>query len=244
MLDKTPLIGFDRYVDIDWCRSAFDVALTIKSIDELKEQVAEVLPGIESQRKTLDILKRISTKPFDHLDDFVSRGLAIYRVEKDSSVLPVAWGAAIASYSFFGKTAETTGRLLSLQGDCTIKEVQRRMAEQYGDRSGVERAVNRVLQSQASWSALARDDVTKRVRNKDSTSVESEALTAWLIEAAVRYLGKAISISSLKSVPVLFPFTLSRSLNYVISNCPSLDIRTEGPNNQFVALRAPIGSKR
>lgn len=36
---------------------------------------------------------------------------------------------------------------------------------------------------------------------------------------------------------VLFPFNLTRPLAYVVSNSPSLDLRSEGPSNQLVALR-------
>jgi hypothetical protein len=111
MSHKVPLIGFDRFVDIEWCKTTFDVALAIQSLEQLKEQVAKCLPGPESQRKTLDILKRISTKPFESLEDFIERGLAIYRLEGEKSALPIAWGAAIVSYSFFGKSSETTGLL-------------------------------------------------------------------------------------------------------------------------------------
>ena len=62
-------------------------------------------------------------------------------------------------------------------------------------------------------------------------------LTAWLIEAAVRYAGKPVSVPGLQSLPVLFPFNLTRPLAYVVSNSPNLDLRSEGPSNQFVALR-------
>jgi len=240
MTTKMPLIGFDRFVDIEWCRSAFDVAADQSDIDALRNQIATLLPGAESQRKTLDILKRLSIKPFEHLSDFIGRGVAIYKTQGTASVLPLAWGASISSYSFFGKTAETTGRLLSLQGDCSIKELQRRMAEQYGDRSGIERAVSRVLQSQASWQALTRDETTKRIFKREALCIVDYDLTAWLIEAAVRYAGKPISVPSLQSLPVLFPFTLTRPLAYVVSNSPNLDLRSEGPSNQFVALRSVI----
>ena len=79
MTTKVPLIGFDRYVDIEWCRSAFDAAATQQSIEVIRDQVATMLSGIESQRKTLDVLKRLSTKPFEHMSDFISRGIAIYK---------------------------------------------------------------------------------------------------------------------------------------------------------------------
>lgn len=240
MTTKVPLIGFDRYVDIDWCRSALDAAATESSIEVVRDQVATMLPGIESQRKTLDVLKRLSTRPFEHLDDFIGRGIAIYKRLGQDLVLPLVWGASIASYPFFGKTSETAGRLLVLQGDCSIKELQRRMAEQYGDRSGIERAVTRVVQTQTSWQALTRDETAKRVIKRQAVLIDDDELTAWLIEAAVRYAGKPVSVPSLQSLPVLFPFNLTRPLAYVVSNSPSLDLRSEGPSNQFVALRSAI----
>lgn len=240
MTTKVPLIGFDRYVDIEWCRSALDAATTQSSIDVVRDQVATMLPGTESQRKTLDVLKRLSTKPFDHLADFIYRGIAIYRRRGQDVVLSLIWGASIASYPFFGKTSETIGRLLTLQGDCSIKELQRRMSEQYGDRSGVERAVARVIQSQESWQALTRDQTAKRVLKLQAVVIDDDELTAWLIEAALRYAGKPVSVPSLHSLPVLFPFNLTRPLAYVVSNTPSLDIRSEGPSNQYVALRSAI----
>lgn len=237
MTTKVPLIGFDRYVDIDWCRSALDAAATQSSVEVVRDQVASMLPGIESQRKTLDVLKRLSTKPFEHLADFIGRGIAIYKRLGQDTVLPLVWGAAIASYPFFGKTSETAGRLLALQGDCSIKELQRRMAEQYGDRSGIERAVTRVMQTQTSWQALTRDETANRVVKRQAVLIQDEELTAWLIEAAVRYAGKSVSVPSLQSLPVLFPFTLTRPLAYLASNSPDLVLRSEGPSSQFVELK-------
>lgn len=240
MTTKVPLIGFDRYVDIEWCRTALNAAATESSIEIVRDQVATMLPGIESQRKTLDVLKRLSIKPFEHLTDFIGRGIAIYKRLGQDMVLPLVWGASIASYPFFGKTSETAGRLLTLQGDCSIKELQRRMAEQYGDRSGIERAVTRVLQTQTSWQALTRDETAKRVIKHQVVLIEDDELTAWLIEAAVRYVGKSVSVPSLQSLPVLFPFTLTRPLAYVVSNSPNLELRSEGPSNHFVTLRGKI----
>ena len=36
-------------------------------------------------------------------------------------------------------------------------------------------------------------------------------LSAWLIEGAVRYIGKPISVPILQSLPVLYPFTLMQA---------------------------------
>lgn len=233
---KVPLIGFDRFVDIDWCRRSLDAAASQSSLDAVRDQVAIMLPGVESQRKTLDVLKRLSTNPFEHLVDFVGRGIAIYRKQGANALLPLVWGASIASYPFFGKTSETVGRLLALQGDCAIKDLQRRMAEKYGDRSGIERAVSRVLQSQESWKALSRNETAKRFVKRQPMLIDDDAISAWLIEAAVRYTGKSLPVSSLQLLPVLFPFNLTRPLGYVLSHSVNLSLRSEGTNNQFVDL--------
>lgn len=99
---------------------------------------------------------------------------------------------------------------------------------------------NMVIQSQASWGALERVEKGKRVIRLAPTSIDNDELTAWLIEAAVRYAGKPVSVPGLQSQPVLFPFTMTRPVAYVVSNSPNLDLRSEGPSNQFVALRAAI----
>jgi len=80
----------------------------------------------------------------------------------------------------------------------------------------------------------------KRVIRMAPTPIDNDELTAWLIEAAVRYAGKPVSVPSLQSLPVLFPFTLTRPLAYVVSNSANLILRSEGPSNQFVALRSTI----
>ena len=97
-----------------------------------------------------------------------------------------------------------------------------------------------MLQSQESWLALTRDETAKRVLKLQPVVIDDDELTAWTIEAAVRYAGKPVSVPSLQSLPVLFPFTLTRPLAYVVSNSANLILRSEGPSNQFVALRSTI----
>ena len=114
------------------------------------------------------------------------------------------------------------------------------MGEIYGDREVTRRATQAVLQTQSNWGALQRVDKGKRIIRLAQTSIDNDEFTAWLIEAAVRYSGKPISVPTLQSLPVLFPFNLTRPLAYVVSNSPNLDLRSEGPSNQFVALRSTI----
>ena len=88
--------------------------------------------------------------------------------------------------------------------------------------------------------AVARAEKGKRVSRLASIVIENDELTAWLVEAALRYAHKPLAISSLQSQPVLFPFSLTRPLAYLASNSEHLAIRSEGASNQFVALRSEI----
>jgi hypothetical protein len=63
---------------------------------------------------------------------------------------------------------------------------------------------------------------------------------SWLIEAALRFHGKAMALATLQSAAALYPFTLDQHLGYVMSNSPTLEVRSEGPSNQFVALRGAL----
>ena len=235
-----PRIGFDRYVQLDWCKASLEIASGNQTLDDLDRLVALELIGSQSRRKTIDILKRLWISPFPESKEFIDRGVDIYRRRGDSWLLPLCWGTAIATYPFFGKIAEITGRLFSLQEDCSIAEVQRRIAELYGERDGISRAVARVIQSLENWGAIARLEKGKRLIRRTPVTLADEQGVRWIVEAALHYTGKAVSVSALKSMPVIYPFVLDQSLAYVVSNSPTLEMRSEGSSNQFVALRATI----
>lgn len=231
-------IGFDRYVQLDWCGSTLEAATEAITTEDVKAQIAIVLKGLESRRKTFDILKRLWLKPLPEFAEFSEKGIELFRTSGADLVAPLNWGCAMVTYPFFGKTAEITGRLLSIQGDCSIKEVQRRMAEIYGDRDGVTRAVSRVLQSQENWGMIERVEKGRRLVRKAPIPVVNGQMVTWLIEAVLRYTGKAIPVATLQSMAVIYPFLLEQPLGYLASNSATLVVRSEGPSNQFVALRS------
>lgn len=241
MTSSAPQIGFDRFIQLGWIASVLKVRAGTASLDELNELLDAADLGKEARAKTRTKLNALGLQPRADLADFVDRGRAL--VPNDGpleAVVAFGWGVAIATYPFFGRVAEFAGRLTSIQGDCSVSEIHRRMSEVYGDREVTKRATQAVLQTQASWGALERVEKGKRIIRLTPMTVDSDRVIAWLIEAALRYSGKPVSMPAVQSLPVLFPFTLSRPLAYAVSNCPNLALRSEGPSNQFVALRAAI----
>lgn len=240
MNPTAPQIGFDRYIQLDWAATALKVRAGMASLDELNELLDAASLGVAARKKTRTVLNRLWLEPRPELADFANRGVEIHRNSPDVSVVALTWGMAIATYPFFGKVAELVGRLSSLQGDCAATEVHRRMSELYGEREGTYRMTNMVLQSQANWGAIERVEKGRRLIRKLAITVTNDRAVAWLMEATLRYTGKAIPVATLQSMAVIFPLLLDQPLGYVASSSPMLEVRSEGPGNQFVALRSSL----
>lgn len=240
MNSTVPQIGFDRFIQLDWAACAMRVRAGLSRIDVLNEMLDTAGLGVAAKKKTRTVLNRLWLEPRPELGDFADRGARIYKEHPETSASALSWGMAIATYPFFGKVAELMGRLSALQGDCTSAELHRRMSEIYGEREGTYRMTNMVLQSQASWGGMERVDKGKRLIRCSPTTLFSDHAVAWLVEAVLRYTGKAVSVPALQSMAVIYPFVLDQPLAYVLSNSPTLELRSEGSTSQFVALRETI----
>lgn len=233
---SSPKIGFDRYIALDWAAAALRARAESGTVDDLNELLDAAGLGVEARKKTRTVLNRLWLQPRPELADFAQRGVDIYKSDPSVPIAALTWGMAIATYPFFGKVAELIGRLSSLQGDCASAEVHRRMSELYGEREGTHRMTNMVIQSQSNWGAIERAEKGKRVIRASPISVSSDEAIAWMIEAALRFSGKAISVPALSSQAVLYPFTLNQSLGYLVSRSPNLIVYSQGPSSQSVSL--------
>lgn len=239
-MTTAPRIGFDRFISLEWATTALKVRAGAARLEDLEALLDAAGLGAAARTKTRTVLNRLWLQPRVDLVDYTDRGVAIFKANPDAPVAALHWGMAVATYPFFGKVAELIGRLSALQGDCASAEIHRRMSETYGEREGTYRMTNMVIQSQAGWGAVERVEKGKRVVRLAPAVVEDDALTAWLIEAALRYANKPLAITSLQSQPVLFPFNLTQPLAYLVSNSEHLAVRSEGPGNRLVVLREAV----
>jgi len=240
MMTSAPRIGFDRFIALEWATTALKVRADAAQSEDLHGLLDAAGLRIAAHKKTRTVLNRLWLEPRTELAAYANRGVAIFQAHPDIPPAALHWGMALATYPFFGKVAELIGRLTTLQGDCTSAEIHRRMRETYGEREGTTRMTNMVIQSQAGWGAVERIDKGKRLVRCAPTQIQDHALTAWLIEAVLRYAEKPLSIANLASQPSLFPFCLPQSLDWLIANSTHLAARTEGPDNRVVALREPV----
>ncbi len=110
------------------------------------------------------------------------------------------------------------------------------MSELYGERGNVKTATRAVIQTQVDWGAIRRVTKGNRIERLAPISVSEPMSVSWLVEAALRYHGKALALTSLQSTAALFPFSFDQPLGYVVSKSSALELRSEGPSHQFVAL--------
>lgn len=237
MEPSAPQIGFDRFIPLEFAAAALRVRADFGTGEELSELLDSAGLGTAARKKTQTVLNRLWLEPRPQLADFADRGVAIFKADPSAPVVALSWGMAVATYPFFGKVAELVGRLSALQGSCASTEVHRRMSEVYGEREGTYRMTNMVLQSQANWGAIERTEKNKRFVRKTPIVVRSDRAVAWIIEAALRYAGKALPIPAFQSLPVLYPFVLDQPIAYLASTSRHLDLRSEGSHRQLVALR-------
>ena len=237
MKSSAPRIGFDRFIPLEWAEAALRVRADLGTLDDLNALLDAAELGVAARKKTRTVLNRLWLAPRPELADFAERGVAIFKADPSISISALTWGMAIATYPFFGKVAELVGRVSALQGDCASAEVHRRMSETYGEREGTYRMTNMVLQSQASWGAIQRIENGKRLLRLKPIVVSDVQAVAWLVEAVLRYVGKAVVVPALSSQAGLYPFVLDQPLGYLVSKSSNLEVGLAGAGSQFVCLR-------
>ena len=233
---NVPHIGFDRFIPLDWAACALRVRAGQETFEALEALIGEKERSDASRKKTRSVLKGLWLAPRADLTLFADRGAELLADVDASAVPALCWGMAISAYPFFGKVAELTGRLTAIQGDCTSAEIHRRMAETYGERETAYRAANRILQMQADWGCLERVDKGRRLIRQAPMIISHDGLIAWLIEAVVRYTGKAMSVDHIQSAAVLYPFSIDQPVAFIISRSSTLDLRADGSRSQVVAI--------
>jgi hypothetical protein len=160
-----------------------------------------------TREKAITILTKIWVNVRADLVPLRNEGLTLLARFPGRLHLAVHWGMTMAAYPFCYFVAESTGRLLRLQGNATAAQIPRRVRDQVGGRETVARAARRITRSFVDW-AVIREGTLKRVYvPADTIVLEDSDLIAWLIEAILVASGASSApLKSLSQSPALFPF--------------------------------------
>ncbi len=248
MSTKRRTIGFDRKIQLDWLDATADWAAQGLSVPHIRERLEHLLGGKvagagphSARGKTMTVLLHIWVLTPDKLVPLRDDGLALLRDRSGRDRLPLHWGMCVATYPFFRDVAETTGRLLSLQGTAALSQVVRRTTESWGERSTLIRAVQRVVRSFVEWGILVETEERGIFSAAPKFTVTHDGgLGPWLLEAGISNCEKqARPFRSLVGSASFFPLNLKLSPRDV-GGSPRLEVHRQGLDEDMVMLKAGV----
>lgn len=213
--DRPRKIGFDRKLDLDWLDAMAGPLASGATPRQAREAVYHRLEGVLSgdaansaRGKTLTVLSAIWLNVPAAIEPLRVEVLARFNEVTPDERLALHWTMMLVAYPFFLDMTAQTGKLFSLNGDCTFAQIQRRMVERWGERSTLTRAVQRILRSMVGWGVLQEGASGGHYQPLPKRFPVAEATTTLLLEGLLHAEGHGLDWEALIGHPALFPFDL------------------------------------
>lgn len=237
-------IGLDRPIKLAWLNATAEGVARGLSPAELRAELDAVLDGEvpghdphSSRGKTKTVLLRVWLRTSPSLQPLRDDAAACFAPADPAHRLALHWGMTLAAYPFFADVVTTIGRLGVLQGNIPRQQIRRRLAELWGERTSIERAWPRAIDTLLSWGALDRTDKPDVYRWAEPMALTNPAVQRILVEALFHARGDASApFADLVRGPALFPFRLSLS-THELRDHPRLDVVRHGLDEDVVVPR-------
>ena len=246
-MNRSSRIGIDRRLELEWLDAVAARVAAGDGESSIRAHLFEALRGeVRGSRKqgtalhkTVGVLIGAWVLLPEELLSFRDRAIDLLPSLSPSERLAMHWAVLMASYPFLGDVARNTGRLLSLQGSVTLSQLTRRMRHDWGDRSTVDRAAQRIVRSMVQWGTL-RDSGERGVY-----APASERLTLGsgpaelLLEGLLLHEHGSLPVEQALRHPALFPFDLALR-PYDLRRSPLFELHRLGLDVDVIMLREPI----
>lgn len=241
-------IGVSQRIRLEWMEYTANLVLAGNAPPAIYEALNALLKDSVSvggnarrsnREKTISILMKVWVRPLRDLQPLRREGLQLLLRLAPSDRIAVHWGIMMAVYPFWGAVASYVGRLLRLQGTVTAAQVQRRMRAQYGDRSTVQRAVQRVLRSFVDWGVLQDTSDPGVYVQGIQRAIDNPHLVAWMASAFLHAqpAGRGEWQTVLQATS-LFPFQLAPlAAGYLVRVSEQLETLRHGLDQDLLLLR-------
>ena len=238
-------IGFDRTIALEWLDAALARALTGEAPEESAKALWEFLDGIEpgatlqsSRGKTLTVLNRVWISVPEPAKPLKQAALRAVGGTSGETRIAVHWAMVVGTHPFFFDVATHVGQLTKLHGQVNRSQLKRRMAETWGERSTVERAILRVVQSMEQWGVLRPgEDKGSVIGSGHRIAVKGE-LGQLLVHAVLLCSGRGLLFSKLAEHPALFPFSVQLTARELMAS-PVFLVQRQGDQLDLVDLAQP-----
>ena len=238
----SPRLGLDRNLRLTWLDAAAAVAARRLNTTETQVALMAALEGEvlgttpqSGRGKTVTVLRRIWYAVPPHAASLRNLALSLLPEGDVQDRLALHWGMLLVTHPFFADLALVAGRALALQGGFDRSYVLRRLADRWGDRSTLARAVPRVLASMSEWGVLEHRDgqfAARACRLPVRTRHAAVLLEATVLASP----SHTSSLGALPSSPMLFPFEVQGGLDQVRTS-DRFSIHREGMDVDVVSIR-------
>ena len=208
------VVGFDRRIKGEWLDALADQAAKGEDVPALRHYLHRLLrkdhPAETARGKTVTVLMRIWVHlPPDHLPIREQAFDLLTRIRPDDRIW-LHWGMCMLAYPLFRDSATAIGRLLKLQDESTLAQLQRRLIHVWGERSTVKRASQRIVRSMVDWGTLADTNGPGHFSAAPKLATDSKALELWFLRACHSASeAEMVESQQLLSLPSSFPFKLT-----------------------------------
>lgn len=237
-----PSIGFDRDIRLEWLDAVATQVHAGHGTEQVRAFIHNMLTGVlasgkagSALTKTTTVLLRVWSRVPDVAVGLRNRIAPVIPDLTASDRLAAHWSMCIATYPFFLDVAATIGRLIALQGDVSLVDLRRRLAERWGDRSLMPQASGKVVRSMVSWGALRNIKPGLYGTPERSLHIGPRAAT-FLVEAIlVGSQNKSLPVTNIDRHPALFPFQMAASVS-VLRAAKQFSVHRQGVDMEIVEL--------
>jgi hypothetical protein len=250
-MTERKVVGIDRKLKLDWLDATAARVADGSSVEELREYLRDLLGDELSGRsfnsdlgKTITVLSHIWATVPDQAVGLRERALPLLPNLDGPNRLAVHWAMMLGTYPFALATAETVGKLLSLQDDFSIALLRRRLIDAWGDRAIVKNASQRLVRTMAEWGVLEETDTRGTYKAARQRIALEQSVALLLLEALLVSSPKhAMPIDELVTHAATFPFSFSASA-HELRAVPVFRIDRQGLDVDVVGLASGSQSSR
>jgi len=224
-------IGLSRFIALEWLNETARATKELRDPEQVKEALQDTIEsheGKEAKRKTIDVLTRAWSRVDDEHTGLRDEALDMFDAVNSSEKLMLHWGLLLLGYPIFRDVTEVIGKLSNLQGYVTISQVKRSVKKDWGDRTTLNRTVDRIFQSLVEWNVLQSTEGSFKINKK--TYSPKVNVQKWLLTSLLQSIKpRLVSSDDLLTHPSLFPFTIDITIKQLIESS-KIEIINQGSN--------------
>ncbi len=242
------IIGIDRRVDREWLDAVAEQVAVGAPEQDIRDRLFHLLDGVlkggnkrgTACYKTVSVLSRTWINVAPQSRSLRDRAACMLPQLTHAQRLGLHWSLLMATYPFFADVATNSGRLLTLQGNLTLAQLTRRMREEWGDRSTMVKAVQRVIRSVVQWGVLT-DTLQPGVYEGVQKALTLPGpVSELLLEALLlRHDGQGIPVDQALRHASFFPFRIDLR-GHQLRRSTRFDLHRQGIDMDVLALKRTV----